>query len=198
MFPAKILVATDGSEEANLAASTATELAKSTNSELHAVCAKHTPAVYYELPGTVVDPTLQSRLEEDPEEPRARTPKEGLDGQRVGLCGQARPLSRTRGAPEALTYLSRPALPPPLERPIHLPALLRRQARALRQEGRLPHQRGREGPFRPGRARPRARGGEHRRGELRSRGHKRSGRVRGRGGRRLAGKGASDWLSPDA
>jgi nucleotide-binding universal stress UspA family protein len=35
IFPTKILLATDGSKEAELAASTAADLAKSTNSELH-------------------------------------------------------------------------------------------------------------------------------------------------------------------
>ena len=35
IFPAKILLATDGSEEADLALTTAADLAKSTNSELH-------------------------------------------------------------------------------------------------------------------------------------------------------------------
>jgi nucleotide-binding universal stress UspA family protein len=75
-FPTKILVATDGSEEADLAASAAAELAKSTNSELHVVCVKYTLAVFYELPGTIVDPTLQSRLEEDAEEAAKTTLKE--------------------------------------------------------------------------------------------------------------------------
>ncbi len=37
IFPTKILLATDGSEEAQLAATTAADLAKSTNSELHVV-----------------------------------------------------------------------------------------------------------------------------------------------------------------
>ena len=37
IFPTKILVATDGSREAQLAATTAADLAKSTNSELHVV-----------------------------------------------------------------------------------------------------------------------------------------------------------------
>ena len=36
-FPAKILVATDGSEEADLALQTATDLARYTGSELHLV-----------------------------------------------------------------------------------------------------------------------------------------------------------------
>jgi nucleotide-binding universal stress UspA family protein len=76
VFPAKILLATDGSEEANLAASTAAEMAKSTNSELHVICVEHTPAVYYEMPGTVVDPTLQSRLEEGADEAAKTTLEE--------------------------------------------------------------------------------------------------------------------------
>ena len=37
IFPTKILLATDGSREAQLAATTAVDLAKSTNSELHVV-----------------------------------------------------------------------------------------------------------------------------------------------------------------
>jgi nucleotide-binding universal stress UspA family protein len=63
VFPMRILLATDGSEEANLASSTAADLAKSTNSELHVVCVEHTPAVFYELPGTILDPALQRRME---------------------------------------------------------------------------------------------------------------------------------------
>jgi len=39
IFPAKILLATDGSEDAQLALSTAVDLASSTNSELHVVTA---------------------------------------------------------------------------------------------------------------------------------------------------------------
>jgi hypothetical protein len=35
IFPARILLATDGSEEAHLAATTAADLAEKTNSELH-------------------------------------------------------------------------------------------------------------------------------------------------------------------
>lgn len=68
IFPTKILLATDGSKEAQLAARTAAELAKSTKSELHLVCVEHTPAVYYELPGTIVDPAMQRRMEEGAEE----------------------------------------------------------------------------------------------------------------------------------
>src|ERR687898_572054 len=68
VFPTRILLATDGSEDANLAASTAACLTKSTNSELHVVCVEHTPAVFYELPGTILDPAVQSRMEEGAEE----------------------------------------------------------------------------------------------------------------------------------
>ena len=37
IFPTKVLLATDGSEEAELASRTAADLAKSTGSELHVV-----------------------------------------------------------------------------------------------------------------------------------------------------------------
>lgn len=46
IFPAKILLATDGSKEAEHAASVATELAKSTNSELHVVLVEELPYAY--------------------------------------------------------------------------------------------------------------------------------------------------------
>src|SRR5215217_2800607 len=76
VFPNKILLATDGSEEANLAASTAAEMAKSTNSELHVVCVEHTPDIFYEMPGIVLDPNLQSRLEEGVDEAAKTTLEE--------------------------------------------------------------------------------------------------------------------------
>ena len=46
IFPAKILLATDGSKEAEHAASFATELAKSTSSELHVVLVEELPYAY--------------------------------------------------------------------------------------------------------------------------------------------------------
>src|SRR5918999_1700621 len=47
IFPTTILLATDGSEEAQLAATTAADLAKSTNSELHVVHVGEVPLVYH-------------------------------------------------------------------------------------------------------------------------------------------------------
>jgi nucleotide-binding universal stress UspA family protein len=54
IFPTKILLATDGSEEAKLAATTAVDLANCTGSELHlaTVCREYHPA-YYEVPPPV-------------------------------------------------------------------------------------------------------------------------------------------------
>jgi nucleotide-binding universal stress UspA family protein len=68
-FPTKILLATDGSEDANLASSTAADLAKSTNSELHVVYVGGMPSVLYEPPGAIaLDPDLQSSMEVAAEE----------------------------------------------------------------------------------------------------------------------------------
>jgi nucleotide-binding universal stress UspA family protein len=68
IFPTKILLATDGSEEAELAAGTAADLAKSTNSDLHLIYVGHMPSIFYESPGTMaLDPDLQSRMEEEAE-----------------------------------------------------------------------------------------------------------------------------------
>ena len=73
IFPTTILMATDGSEEAQLAAKTAADLAKSTNSELHLIYVGYMPSIFYESPGTMaLDRDLQSRMEERAEE-AART-----------------------------------------------------------------------------------------------------------------------------
>jgi nucleotide-binding universal stress UspA family protein len=47
IFPTRILVATDGSREAQLALTTAADLAKSTDSELHVVHVGESPLVYH-------------------------------------------------------------------------------------------------------------------------------------------------------
>ena len=47
IFPTTILLATDGSAEAELAATTAAELAKSTDSELHLIHVGEVPVVYH-------------------------------------------------------------------------------------------------------------------------------------------------------
>ena len=47
IFPTRILVATDGSGEAQLALTTAADLAKSTDSELHVVHVGEVPLVYH-------------------------------------------------------------------------------------------------------------------------------------------------------
>src|SRR3712207_8940443 len=47
IFPTRILVATDGSREAELALTTAADLARSTGSELHVVHVGEMPLVYH-------------------------------------------------------------------------------------------------------------------------------------------------------
>jgi nucleotide-binding universal stress UspA family protein len=47
IFPTRILVATDGSKEAELAVTTAADLAKSTDSELHVLHVGEVPLVYH-------------------------------------------------------------------------------------------------------------------------------------------------------
>ena len=96
-FPTRILLATDGSEEASLAASTAAELAKGTDSELHVVHVG--PAV----------PTFLAATEEEP----ARTAREArttLDEQvrmiEAGHGTQARAHLRYGGAAEEVVALA--------------------------------------------------------------------------------------------
>jgi nucleotide-binding universal stress UspA family protein len=73
IFPTKILLATDGSKEAELAFASAAELSEKTGSELHVVYVGHMPLVSYESPGaSILDPDLWRRMHEDAEQ-EART-----------------------------------------------------------------------------------------------------------------------------
>jgi nucleotide-binding universal stress UspA family protein len=73
IFPTKILLATDGSKEAELAFASAADLSEKTASELHVVYVGHMPLVSYEAPGaTSLDPDLQRRMHEGAEQ-EART-----------------------------------------------------------------------------------------------------------------------------
>src|ERR671910_3613375 len=86
IFPTKILLATDGSKEVELAFASVADLAEKTGSELHAVYVGHMPLVSYESPGaTTLDPDLWRRMHEDAEQ-EARTLLDELV-QRVGKSG---------------------------------------------------------------------------------------------------------------
>ena len=89
IFPTKILLATDGSEEAELAFASAADLSEKTASELHVVYVGHMPLVSYESPGaTTLDPGLSGRMHESAQQ-EARTM---LDAQmqRIGQSGGTR------------------------------------------------------------------------------------------------------------
>ena len=86
IFPTTILLATDGSKEAQLAFASAADLSEKTGSELHLVYVGHIPLVAYESPGaTTLDPDLLGRMQEGAEQ-EARTMLEELV-QRVGKTG---------------------------------------------------------------------------------------------------------------
>lgn len=63
-FPTKVLLATDGSEEANLAASTAIGISNSTDSELHVVYAEPVPYAYEFAAWESLDPDLPTSINE--------------------------------------------------------------------------------------------------------------------------------------
>ena len=65
LFPTRILLATDGSEEAELVALRAVELAQSTDSELHVVHVGVVPIILESYPGTLgYDGKLYEEIEE--------------------------------------------------------------------------------------------------------------------------------------
>jgi nucleotide-binding universal stress UspA family protein len=69
IFPTKILLATDGSREAQLAFASAADSSQKTGSELHVVYVGHMPLVSYESPGaTTLDSDLRRRMQEGAEE----------------------------------------------------------------------------------------------------------------------------------
>jgi nucleotide-binding universal stress UspA family protein len=69
IFPTRILLATDGSEEAELAALRAVELAQRTDSELHVVHVGVVPTLLVSYPGTLgYEGKLYEQIEEDSRE----------------------------------------------------------------------------------------------------------------------------------
>jgi nucleotide-binding universal stress UspA family protein len=69
IFPTRILLATDGSEEAELAALRAVDLAQRTDSELHVVHVGVLPTVLVSYPGTLgYEGKLYEQIEEDSRE----------------------------------------------------------------------------------------------------------------------------------
>ena len=69
IFPTRILLATDGSEEAELAALRAVDLAQSTHSELHVVHVGVIPTLLVSYPGTLgYEGKLYEQIEEESRE----------------------------------------------------------------------------------------------------------------------------------
>jgi nucleotide-binding universal stress UspA family protein len=66
IFPTKILLATDGSQEAQLAALRAVEIAENTDSELHVAHVGAVPTFLFSYPGTLgYDRKLYEQIEEE-------------------------------------------------------------------------------------------------------------------------------------
>src|SRR5215204_3904410 len=69
IFPTRILLATDGSEEADLAALMAVDMAENTDSELHVVHVGVVPSFLMSYPGTLgYDRKLYEQIEEESRE----------------------------------------------------------------------------------------------------------------------------------
>jgi hypothetical protein len=85
IFPIKILLATDGSREAELAGQTAADLAQKTDSDLHVVHVLASPLATHDP--SSFEPEVWARLEE-----RAKDPG-GCGGQDRGLWGKGGRLS---------------------------------------------------------------------------------------------------------
>jgi nucleotide-binding universal stress UspA family protein len=101
IFPTKILLATDGSEEAKLAFASAADLSEKTDSELHVVYVGHMPLVSYESPGAItLDPDLLGRMQEDAEQ-EARTKLDEQVRQVGKTAGEVAEMHARVGRPDA-------------------------------------------------------------------------------------------------
>jgi nucleotide-binding universal stress UspA family protein len=94
LFPTKILLATDGSEDAELALSSAAELANSTNSELHVVHVR--PKILPHYPGYYVGPYIVEHPERE---------QEKLDEEAQRLLDTQAEKIRAAGGSTAQTHL---------------------------------------------------------------------------------------------
>ena len=99
IFPTKILVATDGSREAELAFASAADLSQKTASELHVVYVGHMPASYESPGATTLDPNLHRRMQ-DGAQKEART-KLDEQLQQVGESGEVAESHARLGRPDA-------------------------------------------------------------------------------------------------
>jgi nucleotide-binding universal stress UspA family protein len=79
IFPTRILLATDGSEEADLASRTAAELAESTGSELHVLYVGEAANPYVEVVELAGDEAVNPRLEAELKRQFERQAREVLD-----------------------------------------------------------------------------------------------------------------------
>src|SRR5215218_2513329 len=101
IFPTTILLATDGSKEAQLAFASAADLAEKTLSELHVVYVGHMPLVAYESPGAIaLDRDLLGRMQEDAEQ-EARTMLEELVRREGHSGGEVAGVHTRLGRPDA-------------------------------------------------------------------------------------------------
>jgi nucleotide-binding universal stress UspA family protein len=88
MFPTKIVLATDGSEEARRAAGLAADLTETLDSELHLVYVEPMPGVYAYPEAAVYEPELRSELREATE--RGACEKLEAETEALGARGQCR------------------------------------------------------------------------------------------------------------
>jgi nucleotide-binding universal stress UspA family protein len=101
IFPTKILLAIDGSKEAQLAFVSAADLSEKTGSELHVVYVGHLPLVAYESPGaTALDRDLLDRMQEDAEQ-EARTMLDELVRREGQSGGEVAGVHTRLGRPDA-------------------------------------------------------------------------------------------------